>query len=136
MWPDLLRELAHTRPDLVVVDTNTQDYLNIIIIEITVVYESDRNFMAAQEHKSQVYMPLVASIKASQPDRNMDVTVAVVIVGTRGIIPDLWFENLRPIQLSSRHATTLPKQSSIAAIQGLQWIWGLWATQAHGGDTN
>ena len=132
--PDLLRELEHTRPDLVVVDTNTQDYLNIVIIEITVVYESYRNCLAAQERKSQVYMPLVAAIKASQPDRNVDVTVAVVIVGTRGIIPDFWFENLRPIQLSSRHATALDKQASVAAIQGSQWIWGLWAAQAHGGE--
>ena len=132
--PQLLRQLEHTRPDLVVVDTNTQDFLSVVIVEITVAYESDRNIGDARERKDQVYVPLAAALKSSHPNKDVEVSIVVVIVGARGVIPTFWFDNLRPLNLSTRKATALAKQASIAAIQGSQWIWGLWAAQAHGGE--
>jgi len=134
--PTLIRQIQHTRPDLVVVDTNSEGVLKVVIIEVTVAFESDRNITEAQERKSKVYLPLAKAIKQSQSDREVEVEIVVVIVGARGVIPTFWFENMQPLQLSRRASNMLAKQSSVAAIQGSQWIWGLWAAQAHGGETD
>ena len=134
--PTLIRQIQHTRPDLVVVDTNSEGVLKVVIIEVTVAFESDRNITEAQERKGKVYLPLAKAIKQSQSDREVEVEIVVVIVGARGVIPTFWFENMQPLQLSRRASNMLAKQSSVAAIQGSQWIWGLWAAQAHGGETD
>jgi len=118
----------------VVVDTNSQDLFKVVIVEVTVVFESERNIEAAHERKSKVYMPLLEAITMSQPNKNIEVAVVVVIVGARGIIPQFWFDNLKPLQLSRNATNSLAKHSSVAAIQGSQWIWGLGAAQAHGGE--
>ena len=132
--PTMLRRLQHTRPDLVVVDCQTQGLLRVVIVEVTVAYDSDRNFEAANERKLRVYQPLVQAIYDSKPDQNVEISVVVVLVGARGVVPTFWFNNLKPLNLSRKTAEVLAKQSSAAAIKGSNWIWGLWAAQAHGSE--
>jgi len=134
--PFRLKTLKHTRPDLVLIDTHTENLLRVAIVEVTVVFESDSNIAAANDRKSDLYKPLIQAIQDSRPQQQMEITIAVVIVGARGIIPTFWFENLQPLQLSKRAATKLAKQSSAAAIKGSQWIWGLWTSQAHGSNND
>ena len=79
-------------------------------------------------------MPLVEAIEASQRSSSVEVSIVVIVVGARGVVPTFWFQNLKPLEFSNRVSQTLARQSSAAAIKGSKWIWGLWAAQAHGGE--
>ena len=132
--PSLLYQLDHTRPDLVLIGKSTKEELEVVLVEVTVAFETDKNLIAANTRKQKVYQPLMKAIKMTHHSRRVGVEVAVVVVGTRGVVPSFWFENLAPLKFTVRELRTLAKQASTAALKGSQWIWGLWAAQAHGGE--
>jgi len=131
--PSLLKVFDHTRPDLVLIGRSTKKELEVVLVEVTVPFDTDKNLQAANTRKQQVYLPLMEAIQKSNAAKSVQVSIAVVIVGTRGVIPTFWGKNIQPLKLTSNQQRSLARRSSVAALKGSQWIWGLWAAQAHGG---
>ena len=134
--PSLRRDLQHTRPDMVLVNDFTAHRIEVILVEVAVAFESDRNLARVNARKKETYTELMRAIALTRQEKQVIVRVVPVIIGARGIVPVFWAENLKPLSLSGRAVKRLAKSASVQAIKGSQWIWGLWTARAHGGIQN
>ena len=91
--PALLTNLRNTRPDIVLYNDFSQHVANIVLVEVTVTFDNDRNIKAARRFKSSIYQPLLEAIKLSHPLESVSIAVALVVVGARGIIHEFWILN-------------------------------------------
>jgi len=133
---EFLVNLHNTRPDIVLYNDFAQCTVTVVLLEVTVTFDNDRNITSARQQKSAVYKPLMEAIKLSHPLKTVTVATAPAVVGARGIIHDMWFNDLKPLGLAEGEAADVGRKASIAAVRGSHWIWTLWAAQAHGNPNN
>ena len=129
--PELAADLHNTRPDIVLYNDFARYSAKVVLVEVTVTFDTDRNIKAARVHKMAVYNPLIEAIKLSHPHNALEVEIAPAVVGARGIIHDMWHHDLRPLGLAEGQAKQAGCAASLAAIKASHWIWTLWAAQAH-----
>jgi len=134
--PELAANLHNTRPDIVLYNDFARYSAKVVLVEVTVTFDTDRNINAARIHKLAVYRPLIEAIKLSHPYSALAVDIAPAVVGARGIIHNRWHEDLKPLGLNEGQATKAGCEVSLAVIKASHWIWTLWAAQAHGNPGN
>ena len=133
--PHLLTNIHNTRPDMVLYNDFANHERKIVLLEVTVTFDTDRNIEAARRHKVAVYNSLIEAIKLSH-QRVVSVAIAPAVIGARGIIHNKWHEDLRPLELANDEAAKAGRNASIAAIKGSHWIWTIWAKQTHGSQNS
>ena len=132
MKPELVANIHNTRPDIVLYNDFARFSAKVVLLEVTVTFDTDRNITAARRQKLTTYLPLIEAIKLSHPHKVLSVQIAPDVVGARGIIHDKWHEDLKPLGLAAGQATKAGIKVSLAAIKASHWIWTLWTAQAHG----
>ena len=103
--PELAANLHNTRPDIVLYNDFARYSAKVVLVEVTVTFDTDRNINAARIHKLAVYRPLIEAIKLSHPYSALAVDIAPAVVGARGIIHNKWHEDLKPLGLNEGQAT-------------------------------
>jgi hypothetical protein len=130
VWPTAvtIRQLAHTRPDLILMDGATEGRLVILIIDVAVTFDQESTMNNAYDEKVRRYQPLADAIKATSADSvETSVQVVPVVVGSLGTIQNDWHAQMAKLRVLGKTADKLAEQVSVAAIKASQWIWRMYA---------
>ena len=130
-------EFRATKPDITVINDTVDKAILVRLIEISIAYDADDNLREAEARKIGKYKGLMLAIMKHlaklNPKRVVKVAIVPLIIGSRGAMPESWFEYLQKILLlSDSEIKALSAKCHIKTIEGSHWVWTKFCAIHHG----
>ena len=135
IWPQSagVAELAHSRPDLILLDGATEGVLRMVILDVAVAFDESDNMQRAAQEKIRRYGPLARALcKAAGTEVEAVIDVVPIVIGSLGSVPSSLVATLAGLSVRGQQAKKAAADASLAAILASQWIWRMYSGVAFG----